>query len=326
MKRLLQITLLVSALAAHAEDSLEFEVTDIRVEGLQRISEGAVFNTLPVNIGDRIGTQRIREALRALNDTGFFRDVELRRDVSTLVVVVQERPTIRTFDLKGNKTIKTEDMSKSLRSVGLASGKILNRYMLEDVRQYLVDQYFARGRYDVGVDVRVEEQPGNLVDIHVDIDEGKSARIRQINVVGNEVFSDKELLAGMELKARNLLSFYKGDDRYSKQSLEGDLEKLRSYYMDRGYADFEITSTQVALAPEKDDLFVTVNVFEGKTWKVGAVKLAGRFVVPEEVLRQFVFIKPGDTYSQRLIALTEQSLRERLNEAGFGYAEVAAVP
>jgi len=326
MKRLLQITLLVSALAAHAEDPVEFEVTDIRVEGLHRISEGAVFNSLPVNIGDRIGTQRIREALRALNDTGFFRDVELRRDESTLVVVVQERPTIRTFDVKGNKNIKTEDMSKSLRNVGLASGKVLNRYMLEDVRQYLIDQYFARGNYDVRVDVKMEEQPGNLVDIHVDIDEGKVARIRQINVVGNERFSDQELLAGMGLKAHNLLSFYRGDDRYSRQALSGDLEKLRSYYMDRGYADFEITSTQVALAPEKDDLFITVNVFEGATWKTGAVKLAGRFVVPEEILHQYVIIKPGDIYSQRLIAASEQGLRERLNEAGFGYAEVAAVP
>jgi outer membrane protein insertion porin family len=326
MKRLLQITLLVSALTAHAEDPVEFVVTDIRVEGLQRISEGAVFNSLPVNIGDRIGTQRIREALRALNDTGFFRDVELRRDESVLVVVVQERPTIRTFDLKGNKTIKTEDMSKSLRNVGLASGKILNRYMLEDVRQYLIDQYFARGNYDVRVDVKVEEQPGNLVDVHVGIDEGKVARIRQINVVGNERFTDKELLAGMELKAHNLLSFYRGDDRYSRERLSGDLEKLRSYYLDRGYADFEITSTQVALAPEKDDLFITVNVFEGTTWKTGAVKLAGRFLVPEEILRQYVVVKPGDTYSQRLIAMSEQGLRERLNEAGFGYAEVAAVP
>jgi outer membrane protein insertion porin family len=325
MKLLLRMVLLVSALGAHAEDA-EFEVADIRVEGLQRISEGAVFNALPVNIGDHIGPQRIREALRALNDTGFFRDVELRRDESVLIVVVQERPTIRTFGLQGNKIIKTEEMSKSLRNVGLASGKVLNRYMLEDVRQYLIDQYFARGRYDVGVEVKVEEQPGNLVDIHVDIDEGKTARIRQINVVGNERFSDKELLAGMELKPHNLLSFYRGDDRYSRQSLTGDLEKLRSYYMDRGYADFEITSTQVALAPEKDDLFITVNVFEGTTWKAGAVKIAGRFVVPEEILRQYIVVKPGDTYSQRLIALSEQGLRERLNEAGFGYAEVAAVP
>ncbi len=176
-------------------------VTGIRVEGLQRISEGTVFNTLPVNIGDRIGAQRVREALRALNDTGFFRDVELRREESVLVVVVQERPSIRTFEVTGNKEIKTEDLMKSLRNVGLASGKILNRSTLEDTRQYLIEQYFARGRYDVRVDANVEEQPNNLVDVHVEIDEGKRARIRQINVVGNERFSDQELLAGMELKA-----------------------------------------------------------------------------------------------------------------------------
>src|SRR6187455_2636117 len=326
MKRLLQIALLVSALAAHAEDALEFEVTGIRVEGLQRISEGAVFNSLPVNIGDRVGTPRIREALRALNDTGFFRDVELRRDGSELIVVVQERPSIRTFDVKGNKEIESEDLMKSLRNVGLASGKILNRSTLEDTRQYLIEQYFARGRYDVRVDAKVEEQPNNTVDVHVDIDEGTRVKIRGINVVGNDHFTDEELLAGMELKPSNWLSFYRGDDKYSRQALEGDMEKLRSYYMDRGYADFEITSTQVTLAPEKDDLFITVNVFEGTTWKTGAVKLAGRFEVPEEILRHYVIVKPGDIYSQRLIAASEQGLRERLNEAGFGYAEVAAVP
>lgn len=331
MKRLLQVSLLVSALAARAqlpssEASPEFTVADIRVEGLQRISEGAVFNSLPVNVGDRMGTQRIREALRALNDTGFFRDVELRRDESVLVVVVQERPSIRTFDIKGNKEIRTEDLTRSLRNVGLASGKILNRYMLEDMRQFLTDQYFARGRYDVRVDVQVEELAGNLVDIHVEIAEGNFARIRQVNVVGNEVFSDKELLAGAELKPHNWMSFYRRDDRYSREMLAGDLEKLRSYYMDRGYADFEITSTQVALSPEKDDLYITVNVFEGDTWKTGEVKIAGRFVVPEEILRQYLVVRPGDLHSQRLISLTEQAIRERLNEAGFGYAEVAAVP
>ena len=145
-------------------------------------------------------------------------------------------------------------------------------------------------------------------------------------MVGNEIFSDEELLAGMEVNAHNWLSFYRRDDRYSRELLEGDLEKLRSYYMDRGYADFEITSTQVALAPEKDDLFITVNVFEGGTWKMGAVKLAGRFVVPEEMLRQYLVIRPGDKYSQRLIAPPKKALRDRLNEAGFGFAEVAAVP
>jgi outer membrane protein insertion porin family len=331
MKLLVKFALLVSASAAGAQGAsdeapAEFEVTAIRVEGLQRISEGTVFNTLPVNIGDRIGAQRIREALRALNDTGFFRDVELRRDESALVVVVQERPSIRTFEIKGNKEIKTEDLTSSLRKEGLASGKILNRSTLEDVRQFLIEQYFARGRYDVRVEAKVEEQPNNLVDVHLDIVEGKIARIRQINVVGNERFSDKELLEGMELKSHNLLSFLRRDDRYSRQSLQGDIEKLRSYYMDRGYADCEITSTQVALSPEKDDLFITLNVHEGTTWKMGAVKLAGRFVVPEEILRQFVIVKQGDLYSHRLIAATEQSLRDRLGEAGFGFAEVVAVP
>jgi outer membrane protein insertion porin family len=326
MKWLIPFALLVSASRAHADDTADFVVSGIRVEGLQRISEGTVYNTLPINIGDQLSPQRLREALRALNDTGFFRDVELRRDESVLVVVVQERPSIRTFEVTGNKDIKSEDLLKSLRNVGLASGKILNRSTLEDTRQYLIEQYFARGRYDVRVDAKVEEQPGNLVDVHVDIVEGKRVRIREINVVGNERFSDKELLAGLELKASNLLSFYRGDDKYSKHSLEGDLEKLRSYYMDRGYADFEITSTQVALAPEKDDLFITLNVFEGTTWKMGAIKLAGRFVVPEEVLRQFLLVRPGDQFSQRLIAASEEALRNRLSEAGFGFAEVATVP
>jgi outer membrane protein insertion porin family len=327
MKLLLQVSLLVSALSAGAQvPSAEFVVSDIRVEGLQRISEGAVFNALPVNLGDAVGATRIREALRALNDTGFFRDVELRRDGSVLIVVVQERPTIRTFDFKGNKELKTEDLMKSLRNVGLANGKILNRYLLEDMHQLLIDQYFARGRYDVHVDVQVEEQPNNLVDVHVVIAEGEFARIRQINVVGNERFTDQELLAGMELKAHNLMSFYRRDDRYSREMLSGDLEKLRSHYLDRGYADFEITSTQVAVSPEKDDIYITVNVFEGSTWKMGEVKLAGRFVVPEEILRQYLVVRPGDIFSQRLISMTEQAIRERLHEAGFGYAEVAAVP
>jgi len=331
MKLLAKCALLVSAFAAHAdalnESPVDFTVTAIHVEGLQRISEGTVFNTLPINIGDRLSVQRVREALRALNDTGFFRDVELRREEpGVLVVVVLERASIRTFDVKGNKMIKSEDLMKSLRNVGLASGKILNRSTLEDIRQYLIEQYFARGNYDVRVEANVDEQPNNLVDVHVNIVEGKRARIRQINVVGNERFSDKELLAGLELKSSSLLSFYKGDDRYSRQVLEGDLEKLRSYYMDRGYADFEITSTQVSLAPEKDDLFITVNVYEGATWKMGAVKLAGRFVVPEEVLKQYLFVKPGDQYSQRLIAASEKALRDRLAEAGFGFADVAGVP
>jgi outer membrane protein insertion porin family len=325
MKWLLPFALLASA-PAHADESAEFTVGNIRVEGLQRIAEGTVFNSLPIDIGQRIGPQRVREAIRALNDTGFFRDVELRRDGSDLIVVVQERPSIRTFDVKGNKDIRSDDLMKSLRNVGLATGKILNRSTLEDTRQYLIEQYFARGRYGVQVDAKVEEQPNNLVDVHVNIDEGKQVRIRGINVVGNDHFTDRELLAGMDLKASNWLSFYRGDDKYSRPVLEGDMERLRSYYMDRGYADFEITSTQVSLAPEKEDLYITLNVFEGTTWKVGAVKLAGRFVVPEAVLRAYLLVQAGDQFSRRMIVASEEALRNRLNDAGFGFAEVVTVP
>jgi outer membrane protein insertion porin family len=321
----LLLAMVVSAAARAADDG--FEVTDIRVEGLQRIPEGTLLNRLPVNIGDRIDKRRIREALRAVNDSGFFSDVELRRvEPGVLVVVVQERPSIRTFEIKGNKEIKSEDLEKSLGNVGLARGKILNRSTLEDVRQYLTEQYFSRGRYDVRVEPRVEDVGGNLVDVYLDIVEGKFARIRDINIVGNERFEDDELLGALELRSSGLLSFYKADDRYSREALQGDLEKIRSYYMDRGYANFEITSTQVTLAPEKEELFITVNVFEGETFKIGTVKLAGRFAVPEEILRQYVWVKPDDLFSRRLITVTEESIRNKLGENGYGFAEVSAVP
>ncbi|HTU66651.1 MAG TPA: outer membrane protein assembly factor BamA [Steroidobacteraceae bacterium] len=318
---------LLAALLLSTVVRADFTVTDIRVEGLQRIPEGTVFNILPVNIGDVLTTQRIRESLRAVHASGFFRDVELRReDPGVLVVVVQEYPSIRGFEIMGNKDIKKEDLEKSLRNVGLASGKLLNRSTLEDVRQFLIEQYFTRGRYDVRVNTDVDDVGANLVDVKITIAEGKRARIRQISLVGNEHFTDQQVLGGNELKPTNLLSFYKQDDKYSRESLNGDLEKIRSWYMDRGYANFEITSTQVALAPEKDDLFITVNVFEGQTFKMGAVKLAGRFVVPESSLRHYVFIKAGDTYSQHLITASEEAMRNRLGEEGFAFADVHAVP
>ena len=241
-----------------------FTVGNIRVEGLQRISEGTVFNYLPINIGDRLDRRRIDEALKAIYATGFFRDVQLRRDGGTLVVFVQERPSIESFDIKGNKDIKTEDLQRSLNNVGLAPGKTFDQSVLDDVNRYMTEQYFSRGKYAVKIDSKVEEVPGNRVRIAIDIVEGARARIRQINVVGNTTYPDDELLDAFKLKEPNLLSFYKQDDRYSKESLTGDLETLRSYYMDRGFADFRIDSTQVAIAPEKDDMFVTVNVHGGR--------------------------------------------------------------
>ncbi len=309
-----------------APEGTAFVVGDIRVEGLQRVTEGTVFNYLPINIGDRLSQQRVREAVRALYDTGFFRDVELRRDGNTLIVVVNERPTIESFELKGNKDIKTEDLTKSLRNVGLSQGKTFDRSVLEDVKSFLQDQYGARGKYAAKIDATVEEVPGNRVKVKIEIVEGKRAKIRQINIVGNHTFKEKDILETLELKMPNLLSFYKQDDRYSRESLQGDLEKVRSFYMDRGYANFEVESTQVAIAPEKDDIFITVNVNEGDVYKVKDVKLAGTFVVPEALLKRYLIVRPGDTFSRKVITATQELLQNRLGEDGFAFAKVDPVP
>ncbi|MBC7982892.1 MAG: outer membrane protein assembly factor BamA, partial [Candidatus Obscuribacterales bacterium] len=311
---------------AQAQGTTDFTVGDIRVEGLQRISEGTVYNYLPVNIGDRLDQRRLQEALRAVFATGFFRDVEMRREGNTLIVAVLERPSIESFELKGNKDIKTEDLQKSLRNVGLSAGKTFDQSTLDEVKQYLTDQYFSRGKYAVRIDAKVEEVPGNKVKVTIDIKEGKRAKIRKINVVGNTVFSDEDLLEEFKLKEPNWLSFYRQDDRYARESLSGDLETLRSYYMDRGYANFQIDSTQVTISPEKDDMFVTVSITEGEVFQVSEVKLAGNLVVPEEELKRFVVIKAGDTYSRKLITATTEFIVQRLGVDGYAFAKVDPVP
>ena len=326
--RRLVIGILVSfAGAAGAQQATEdFTVGDIRVEGLQRISEGTVFNYLPVNIGDRLDQRHVQEAIRALFGTGFFSDIEFRRDGSTLVVVVRERPSIESFELSGNKDIKTEDLQKSLRGVGLAAGKTFDRSVLEEVRGFLTDQYFSRGKYAVRIDPRVEEVPGNKVRIKIDIVEGKRARIRQINLVGNTVYDDKELLDQFELTTPNWLSWYKQDDRYSRESLQGDIEKLTSYYQDRGYANFGVESTQVAIAPEMDDIFITLNLHEGDVYKVGEVKMAGTMKVPQEQLQRLLLVKSGQTYSRKLITQSQELISYRLGAEGYAFAKIDPVP
>jgi outer membrane protein insertion porin family len=311
--------------AATAQTS-GFTVGDIRIEGLQRISEGTVYNYLPVNIGDQLDPRRVAESMRALYATGFFRDVEMRRDGGTLVIAVVERPSIESFEIKGNKDIKTEDLQRSLRNVGLATGKTFDQSVLDEVKQYLTDQYFSRGKYAVRVDAKVEEVPGNKVKIAIDINEGKRARIRQINIAGNTAFPDEDLQEGFELKTPNWLSWYRQDDRYAREALSGDLEKLRSYYMDRGYANFAVTSTQVAIAPEKDDIFVTVNVNEGDVFKVSEIKLAGNMVIPESELRRLILIQPGDTYSRKFITATTEAMKLRLGFDGYAFATIDPVP
>jgi len=302
-----------------------FTVGDIRIEGLQRISEGTVYNYLPVNIGDRLDQRRVEEALRALYGTGFFSDVELRRDGGTLIVAVRERPSIESFTITGNKDIKTEDLEKSLRNVGLARGKTYNESTLDEVKRFLTDQYFSRGKYGVRVDTKVEELPDNRVKIAIDIAEGKRSKIRQINVVGNEAFDDEELLDQLKLSTPNWLSWYRQDDRYSREELSGDLEKLRSFYLDRGYANFDVTSTQVAISPERDDMFITVNVAEGEVYRIADVKIAGNLVVPEEQLRGLVQVRPGDVFSRRMLTATTELMALRLGADGYAFAKIDPV-
>jgi outer membrane protein insertion porin family len=317
--------ILIATAVAHAAGEDEFTVGDIKVEGLQRISEGTVYNYLPVNIGDKLDARRLQEALRALYDTGFFRDVEFRRDGATLVIVVLERPSIESFDIKGNKDIKTEDLQKSMRGVGLAVGKTFDRSTLEDVKQYLTDQYFSRGKYGVRIDTKVEESTGNRVKIEINIHEGDRAKIREINIVGATKFKEKDILEGFELKTPNWLSWYKQDDRYSRESLQGDLEKLRSYYMDRGYANFRIDNPQVTITPEKDDIFITIPISEGDVYKVGEVKIAGTMVVPEATLKRLLLVAPGQTFSRKLITQTQDLISYRLGEDGFAFAKIDPV-
>jgi len=324
---LVLLTYLPCALSQGADVAdTRFTVGDIRIEGLQRVSEGTVYNYLPVNIGDELTPTRLRESLRAMYATGFFRDVELRRDGGTLVVAVRERPSIESFEIKGNKDIKTEDLTKSLRNVGLATGKTFDRSVLEDVKGYLTDQYYSRGKYGVKIDTKVEDQPDNRVRVRIDVKEGARARIRQIAIVGNTKFEEKEILESFELKTPQWNSWYKQNDRYSRESLQGDLEKLRSFYQDRGYANMEIESAQVTIAPEKDDMFVTVSVGEGDVYTVSESKLAGNTAGIENDLNALLIVQPGQIYSQRLITTTQELMQNRLGEDGYAFAKVDPVP
>ena len=312
---------------AQAQESTRQDtVLDIRVEGLQRISEGTVYNYLPINIGDELNSRRVAEAVRALYATGFFHAVELRRDGAALIVAVLERPSIESFEITGNKEIKTEELQKSLGSIGLARGKAFDPSVLDEVKRYLTDQYFSRGRYAVRVDTQVEEVPGNKVRIAARIDEGRRARIRQINVTGNEAFTDEALLEHFQLKTPNWLSWYSSDDRYAREALTGDLEVLRSYYMDRGYANFAVTSTQVAIAPDKDDIFITINVDEGDRYTISEIKLAGDRVVPDAEITRLLAIQPAQIYSRRLISASVEAIKQRLGADGYAFATVDPVP
>ncbi len=304
----------------------KFVVKDMRVEGLQRISEGTVFNYLPVNIGDTVDNVRIGEAIRSLYGQNLFDNIEMRRDGDTLVVVVVERPSIESFEIDGNKDIKTEDLMESLRGVGLARGRTFDRSVLDNVEMFLREQYYDRGKYGVAIQTDIQDRPNNTVRVKIDVKEGDRAKIRQVNIVGNETFDEDKIRDDFELDTANWLSWIRQDDRYAKEALEGDLETLRSFYMDRGYADFKIESTQVAISPNKKDIFVTIGIHEGEVYTISDIKLVGEMVIPEVFLRSLILAQPGSVFNQRALTSTSELMSFRLGEEGYANAEIEPVP
>ncbi len=322
---LLLASVLSAGIAVAQEADPAFVVRDMRVEGLQRISEGTVFNYLPINIGDSIDKIRIREAIKALYSQGLFDNIEMRRDGDTLIVAVRERPSIESFEIEGNKDIKTEDLMESLRGVGLAKGRTFDRSVLENVVMFLREQYYDRGKYGVKITTNVIDRPNNTVQIKVDVKEGDRAKIRQVNIVGNAKYTDKEIREDFNLDTANWLSWLRQDDRYEKQALEGDLESLASFYMDRGYADFEVASTQVAISPDKKDIYVTITIREGARYTISDVKVVGEMVVPEQYLKALILAQPGATFNQALLTQTTELMKFRLGEEGYANAEIEPV-
>jgi outer membrane protein insertion porin family len=316
----------VPAYAQAPVQALPFVISDIRVEGLQRISAGSVFSAMPIGVGDTVSQGSVRASARALFRTGNFDDIQIGRDGTVLVIIVAERPSISEILISGNEAIETEDLLDGLKGAGLAEGQVFKRSTLEGMQMELQRQYVQQGRYDAGIDAEVIPEPRNRVAINIDVNEGTVSKIKHINVVGNTVFDDEELIDLFELQTTNWLSFITSDDKYSREALTGDLESLTSHYMDRGYLQFRIDSTQVAVSPEKDAVYITANVYEGDVYTVSDVDLSGDLVLPEEDLRRFLIVREGQTYSQQLVTSTEEYLTQRLGNEGYNFAKVTGIP
>ncbi len=326
IKRTLQILIATLVLAASVSHAETFIISDIRVEGLQRISAGSVFAAMPLGVGDVIDERGIRAAARSLFATGNFDDIRIGRDGNVLVVIVAERPSISEINIDGNKAIETEDLLNGLKGAGLAVGQVFQRSTLEGMQLELQRQYVIQGRYDANIETEVLPEPRNRVSINIDVDEGTVAAIKHINVVGNALFDDEELTDLLELKTTGLLSFFRNDDKYSREKLSGDLERLTSFYMDRGYLQFRIDSTQVSVSPDKQKVFITANITEGEKFTVNEVDLSGDLVLPEADLRRFIFVTEGQTFSQQLVTSTEDYLTRRLGNEGYNFAKVTGIP
>ncbi len=326
MKTIIRIFLVSLLLTGTAQAFEQFEIADIRVEGLQRISAGTVFNYLPLKVGDTMDTEDSVTAIRALFKTGFFNDVYLERDGNVLVVYVKERAAISSIEITGNQDLETEQLLEGLKDIGLAEGRVFDRSLLDKVEQELQRQYFSRGKYAVRIETTLTPLERNRVGILIDISEGRAARIKQINLVGNKMYRDKDLRDDFELDTPSFFSFVTKSDQYSKQKLSADLETLRSFYLDRGYLNFNIMSTQVSITPDKKDIYITINLSEGKQYKIREVTLSGELVVEPEELFPLVRINPGDIFSRKRVTEAVDRISEKLGDQGYAFANVNTVP
>ena len=325
MKRIAALILLAS-LAANAYAFEPFVISDIRIDGLSRIAAGTVYNYLPVNKGDRLTNAEAARAIRALYQTKFFSDVELDRDGNILVIKVVERPSIAKLNIRGNHDIKTDDLKKGLKQTGISEGETFDRLAIDGVQQELIRQYYNRGKYNVSVEPHVTRLDRNRVAIDIEIREGKAAKIREINILGNHAYTDKQIRDDFESGTPNLMSWYSKNDQYSREKLSGDLEKLQSYYMNRGYADFGVDSTQVSISPDKRNMYIDASIKEGDIYKVTDVKLLGDLILPEKTMRQLVFVKEGDIFNRGAIENSSKAIKAVLSNIGYAYAKVTPIP
>jgi outer membrane protein insertion porin family len=302
-----------------------FKITEIRADGLQRLEIGTVLSYLPLSVGDEVNDQTSSQAIRALYNSNLFQDVQLLRDGTALVVKVQERPAITSFEIEGNEKIGGDELKKSLKDLGLAEGELFKRALLDQVEQELRRQYYSNGFYDVEIKTTVTEEGNNRVKLKIDVAEGKVSRIKDINILGNKAFPKDDLLAELKLEATNWIPFQRSD-RYSKQTLVGDLESLTSYYQNRGYLKFGVTSVQVALSPDKADIYITMNVEEGPQYKVSGYRFSGDTVLTEDFLKQLVTTPEGSQFSRKEATESANRIEAALSDIGFAFAQVSPLP
>ena len=324
MTKLLNIIiLLLLSSAAFAES---FVIKEIRVEGLQRLSAGTVFNYIPLKVGDEISDSDAKTIIRALYKSKYFNDVGVEAEDGVLIINVSERPAISSIEFVGNKDLGSEDLSKSLREIGFSEGQVYDKAMLERVQLELQRQYFSRGKYGITIESKVTALPENRVGILITMGEGTVTTIGDINIVGNISYEEEDLLLEFQSTTGNLFSIVTRDNQYSRPKLSADLESLRSFYLDRGYVDFVVESTQVSITDDKKEMFVTINISEGQQYKIKEVRLAGDLIVKEEELFKLVVIKKDAIFSRKQVTQSSEYLTNRLGNEGYAFANINAVP